>query len=222
MKVRRTMCLGSVATLALTGCSTSYTPRPSPRVAVGMQGGSLTYMREGRAYQGGAFGGDIDDAVRGNAEAESHANAFRAKLIGGFAATIGGVASAVAGGIVYANSDDNGHRDTTAQTAGIALALGGVAAYVTGLVLIATAQPDLWDAINLYNDSVYDPGIPPRPYGPYAPQPGGPYAPGVVPPYGGSAPPPMQPYGAPPGANAPIAPPKNESPPPASSAPMFR
>jgi hypothetical protein len=222
--------MGVVSVAVLCGCSTSYAPRPGPRVAVAMQGGSLTYLREGKAYHGGAFGGDIDDAVRGNALAEAHANAYRAKMIGGFAATMGGIASAVAGAVIYGNSENgSGQRDTAAQTAGITLGLGGIAAYVTGLVLMATAQPDLWDAINLYNDSVYDPGIPPRPYGPYAPPPGGPHAPAGLPPYGGSAQPPAQPYApspgvAPPGANAPVAPSQGDpnAPAPPSSNPIFR
>ena len=201
MKLRRTMCLVSVTALALTGCSTSYVPRPSPRVALAMQDGSMTYLRDGRAYPGGGFGGDLDEAVAGNPEALSHAKAYRAQMIGGFAATMGGLASMIAGGLVYSNSEDaSGRRDPTEQTVGITLGIGGLAAYVTGLVLLTTAQPHLWDAINIYNDSVYDPGVQPRPYGPSAPPPGSPTAPAPQPP-GVTAP-----GTAPPGANVPAAP----------------
>jgi hypothetical protein len=179
VKSRRRMCCVWVSTVVLTGCSTSYAPRPSPRVAVVMQGGTPGYMREGRFYEGGGFGGDIDEAVRGNPEAESHAKAYRAGMIGGFAATMAGVASTIGGGMLYVGNagEDASERDTTMQTAGGVLFLGGVAAYITGLVLFANAQPHLWDAINIYNDGVYDPGAPPRPYGPYGPQPPPAYGP---------------------------------------------
>jgi hypothetical protein len=138
-----------------------------------MQGGTPAYLREGRVYEGGGFGGDIDEAVRGNPEAEAHARAYRAGMIGGFAATMAGVASTIGGGMLYfANSgDDATQRDTTAQAAGGVLFLGGIAAYITSTVLFANAQPHLWDAINIYNDGVYDPGVPARLYHPYAPPP---------------------------------------------------
>lgn len=182
-----------VSTLALSGCSTSYAPRPSPRVAIVMHGGTPGYVREGRVYPGGGFGGDIDGAVRGNPEAESHARAYRASMIGGFAATLAGVASTIGGGMLYFDNagEPENERNKTAEAAGAVLALSGIAAYVTGLVLFANAQPHLWDAINIHNDGVYDPGLPPRPYGPYAPPPYGPNAPaGWAPaPYVPSAPP---------------------------------
>lgn len=218
MKYLRTTCAVFAGALAVSGCSTSYAPRPSPRVAVVMQGGTPGYAREGKVYPGGGFGGDIDEAVRGNPEAEAHANAYRANMIGGFAATLAGVASFVGGGMLYfANSDETDRdRDATAQAAGGVLAIGGVAAYVTGLVLITTAQPHLWDAINLYNDGVYDPGVPPRPYGPYAAPPYGPMAPPGAAPYGTHLPavPPV--YGP---SGPAVAPPFPGGPAPSSSGP---
>jgi hypothetical protein len=188
--------------LVVSGCSTSYVPRPSPRVAIVMQGGTPAYMREGRVYEGGGFGGDIDEAVRGNPEAESHAKAYRTGMIGGFAATMAGVASTIGGGMLYVGNSggDPSERDATMQTAGGVLFLGGIAAYIAGLVLFANAQPHLWDAINVYNDGVYDPGVPPRPYGPYGLQPPPAYGPNAP-----AAPPPTPPNA--PGPAAPIAPP---------------
>jgi hypothetical protein len=144
-----------------------------------MQASTPAYARDGRIYEGGGFGGDLDEAVRGNPQAESHARAYRAGMIGGFAATMAGVASAIGGGMLYVSNSggDASERDPTLQTAGGVLFLGGIAAYVTGLVLLANAQPHLWDAINIYNDGVYDPGVAPRPYGPYGPEPPPPYGP---------------------------------------------
>jgi len=169
-----------------------------------MHGGTPGYAREGRVYPGGGFGGDIDDAVRGNPEAESHARAYRAGMIGGFVATLAGVASTIGGGTLYFDSagQPENERNKTAEAMGGVLALSGIAAYVAGVVLFANAQPHLWDAINIHNDSVYDPGLPPRPYGPYAPTPYGPNAPGWAP-YGPNAPGAPTPYGP----SAPAAPP---------------
>jgi hypothetical protein len=202
MNLRRTICALCGSTLALAGCSTTYVPRPGPRVAVVIQEGRPGFLREGKFYSGGGlFGGDIDEAVRGNPEAESHANAYRAGMIGGFAAVMAGLASTIGGGILFfGNSRGDDNRDPTAQAAGGVLLLGGLAAYVTGAILQSNAQPHLWDAINIYNDGVYDPGAPPRPYGPYAP-----------PPVWQNAPP--APSSS--GTNPPL-------PPPAATAPTFR
>ena len=152
-----------------------------------MKGGTPTYVREGRVYEGGPFGGDLDEAVRGNPEAEAHAKAFQNGMMGGFLSVMAGVASTVGGTTLYlANSNaPSNERDATAQTAGAVLVVGGLVSYVVGLTLLTIAQPHQWDAINIYNDGVSDGGRPP-PHGPYAPPPPGPYAP--PPPQGSNGP----------------------------------
>ena len=180
MKLRTAIGSVSICAFAASGCSTSYVPRPSPRVAVVMKGGTPRYMRDGQLYEGGGFGGDLDKAVRGNPEAEAHAHAYQDGMLAGFLTTLGGAASMGAGaGILLADSsraaDD---RSSTAQTAALVLMTGGLAASIVGAVLFNNAQPHLWDAINIYNDGVYDPMMLPRP----------PAAPYAVPP--GPAPPP--------------------------------
>lgn len=186
------------------GCSSSYMPRPGPRVAMIQQSGNPAYVREGKVYDGGLFGGEIVEAVRGNPEAEEHAHAYKNGMIGGFVATLAGAVSMVAGGTLFtvgtASSDFNGGHNSTQQTAGGLLFLGGIGAYVAGLVLMLNAQPRMWDAINVYND-----GVPmgPLPYG-YPPPGSYPY-------------PPPPPGSWPPAAPAPAA---TTAPPPASSAPV--
>ncbi len=188
MKLHRVV--GSVLVCALaTGCATTYVPRPSSRVQVIMKGGTPAYMRDGRVYEGGIFGGDLDEAVRGNSEAESHAKAYQNQLLSGFLATLGGGASMVAGVTLYANGRSQSSMDTTQQNVGAALLIGGLAAYITGLVLLTTAQPHQWDAINIYNDGV--PDGPRPPYGVYpAYAPPGPVPP---PPASSAVPPPVTP-----------------------------
>ena len=177
------------------GCSSSYVPRPGPRVAVIQQGGNPAFVRDGRVYEAGFFGGGIVEAVQGNPEAEAHAHAFKNGMIGGFLATLAGAVSAVSGVTLFAvgsTSDGaGGPRNATQQDAGGLLLAGGLGAYIAGLVIMLNAQPHLWDAINVYND-----GVPmgPVPYG-YPP-------PGAYPyPAPGSWQPPLTPPPAPaPGA----------------------
>ncbi len=169
MNFRREICVIGVSTFALSGCSTNYAPRPNPRVAVVMQGGTPVYIREGRVFPGGGFGGDLREAVHGNAEAESYARAYRTNMVAGVTTTLAGVASALGGGILYVASSSQPEldRNATAETIGGTLALSGVAAFATGMVLMLNAQPHLWDAVNAYNDSV-EIGAPPRAYVPSA------------------------------------------------------
>jgi hypothetical protein len=177
------------------GCSSSYMPRPGPRVAMIQQNGNPAYVRDGRVYEGGVFGGDIVEAVRGNPEAEEHARAYKNGMIGGFVATLGGGVSLVSGTTLLAigsASNSYGSDRDTYRTAGGLLLAGGIAAYITGLVLMLNAQPKMWDAINVYNDGI---GAGPVPYG--YPPPGYVYPP--LPP--SSTPPTPAPSAAPPPAS---------------------
>jgi hypothetical protein len=171
-----------------------------------MKGGTPGYLRDGRVYEGGIFGGDLEEAVRGNPEAEEHARSFHNGMLGGFLSTIAGGAGMVGGLLLVASgSNSNGPDDTTKQTIGGSIAVGGLAAYVLGLVLITTAQPHMFDAINIYNDGVDARYAPPA----YAPVP---YAPG---PYGPPRPYPPPPPVLPPGPGAQPLPPPAAPPAPA-------
>src|SRR5262245_35096536 len=101
LNLRRAISAVGVSTFALSGCSTSYAPKPHPRVALVMQGGTPVYIREGRVYPGGGFGGDLREAVQGNAEAEAHAKTYRTHMVVGVTTALAGVASAIGGGILY-------------------------------------------------------------------------------------------------------------------------
>jgi hypothetical protein len=163
---RRAMFAVGLSTFALSGCSTSYAPKPHPRVAVVMQGGTPVYIREGRVFPGGGFGGDLREAVEGNAEAEEHAKSYRTNMVVGVSTALVGIASTVAGSALYIGNSTGpeNERDGTAQAIGGTLAVSGLVAYATGMVLMLNAQPHLWDAINAYNDGV-DNGPSTRAYG---------------------------------------------------------
>src|SRR5690242_2218077 len=129
MKLRRAIgaVLMCTLTLAGTGCSTAYMPRPSQRVQVIMKNGTPAYVREGKVYEGGMFGGDLDEAVRGNPDAESHAKAYQNSMIGGFLATLAGGVSMGGGVVVLATSSlKSGDDRSSQQTLGATLLVGGI------------------------------------------------------------------------------------------------
>ncbi len=155
------------------GCTSSYQPANSPRLAVVMDDGGLTLVREGRSYPVGMFGGDVVDAVRGNPAAEEHAQSYRTQMISGWSFYFGGIGLAVAGTGVWQAGER--HNDIGQAHAGEALTVGGLAALFTGIGFLMNAQPHLWDAVNIYNDAVdarlrYAPWpgplYPPPPYAP--------------------------------------------------------
>jgi hypothetical protein len=146
--------LVSSAVLTLgAGCSTSYMPRTSGRIAVIQRAGTPSYLRDGKTYEGGLFGGELEEAVSGNPEAERHARAFKSGTVGGFVVSIVG-AIGMGAGLAVAGSEaaspDPGNHNQLA----LGLVAGGIAAYVTGLALMFGAQPHMWDAINVYNDGL--------------------------------------------------------------------
>jgi hypothetical protein len=190
-----------IALVAVTGCSSSYQPANSPRIAVGMSGGTQTYFKDGREYPGGFFGGGAIDAVQGNPRAVAEAEKGHGLMIAGFTVSLIGLGGVIAGVAVAPN------QNTSDDTAALALMLGGLGVSIVGAILAANAYPHYYDAIAIYND-----GVPPQPpmyqlqpppmYNPQAPPPG--YNPQAPPPeYNPQAPPP-----------APQAPP--QAPPPAS------
>jgi hypothetical protein len=173
--------------------------------------------------------------VEGNAEAESHAKAYRTGMIAGVTTALAGVVSAVGGGVLYF-SNANGpeaERNGTAEAVGGTLLVGGIAAYITGMVFLLNAQPHLWDAINAYNDGVdhgplrAPPAVMPPAQGAYAPLPGA-YAPLAAGAYAPSVPLGASPHKSklPPsseGSSLPVAPAPSSvpsPPPPATTSPV--
>jgi hypothetical protein len=72
----------------------------------------MAYMRDGKLYEGGVFGAEIEEAVRGNAIAEEHARSSKTASTVGFVlmmAGLGGFTGGAAMGLV-------GSRKTAAFT----------------------------------------------------------------------------------------------------------
>lgn len=194
----------------LTGCgAASYVPRPSPRIQMTSEGGSLVLMKNGRAYPFNMFGGALEEAVQGNPQAETEAKSYKSKMVAGFVLNIlGSVAGGVGAGVLVGN-EVAADPKTELRIASLSLVISGLVFSVIGSSVQGSAQPHVWNAINIYNDGL--PAYPTYPgYPTYPNYPGYPAAPGYTPP--GSTPPGFAP------APAPV--PSAPFPPPAATAPV--
>ncbi len=196
---RRLACsaLALAALPLLSGCgAATYTPRPSPRIQMMTDNGSMVLVKNGRTYPFGMFGGQLEEAVQGNPQAEAEAHAFRTKTTTGFILNmVGSVAGGVGAGVRVANQiSDTPSNGLMAGS--IALVLGGLALSIAGSALQSSAQPHVWNAINIYNDGL--PAYPAYPaYPTYPGYPAAQPAPGFAPRPAPAAPAPA--YGTPPG-----------------------
>ena len=156
MPARATIVIALAAALAA-ACSTAYRPRPGRRLSVVMEGGQLAYQRDGQVYSHGLFGGGLVDAVSGVPAAEEAARTFRARSAVGLLALLGGLTcSFVALEVAFQRSaDEEAERP-------LLLGSGCLLVSLTGAIVVGSAVPSQWDAINLYNDAV-EPVAPPPP-----------------------------------------------------------
>jgi hypothetical protein len=166
---KRGLCVALLVSFAL-GCSSSYVPAASPRVALVMEGGSWAYIRDGKKYPGGLFGGDLDKAVAGNPQAEKYAHQYKAGVVTGFVLSLVGLAGALGGLTVYdtqaAANEPSGQR---VPLTGLIIAGAGLIVDLIGAGIELSAFPHLSDAVNAYNDGLTAPDVPPPP----APSPAG-------------------------------------------------
>jgi len=139
------------------GCSSAYIPRPGPRISVLMDGGTLAYARDGKKYEGGIFGGDLEEAVRGNPQAEEYAREFKNGMTTGFASTMLGVGGILGGLIVTDLQLPPPGSNRSLPATGPVILGAGLVAYFVGLAVMLNAAPHLWDAVNVYNDGVSAP-----------------------------------------------------------------
>jgi hypothetical protein len=152
----RTRALVLVALLAPSslGCASTYVPRPGPHVALVQDGGTISYVRDGQKYEGGIFGGDIEEAVSGSPRAEAYARDYKSGMTTGFVMTLIGSVGLV-GGAAFLGGDEarSSTWDSTATTALIVM-LSGLVVELVGAGIAARAQTHLYDAVNVYNDDV--------------------------------------------------------------------
>jgi hypothetical protein len=143
------------------GCSSSYMPAASPRVALVMDSGTWAYVRDGKKYPGGLFGGDLDKAVAGNPEAEKYARQYKAGTLTGFVMTFMGLAGLIGGLTVYDTQAESEAYGQRIPPTGLIIAGAGLLVELIGAGVEVSAVPHLTDAINAYNDGLTAPAPPP-------------------------------------------------------------
>jgi hypothetical protein len=137
------------------GCSSTYMPRPSPRVSLVMDSGSYAYVRDGKKYEGGLFGGDLDEAVKGNPEAEHYASAYKGGIATGFVLSlVGAVGIGVGAGVAGSELANQPPGSSSVPVTGLVVMGAGLLVSIIGDVVILNAAPHLFDAINAYNDGL--------------------------------------------------------------------
>ena len=156
-----------------TACSSAYIPQPGPRLSVVMDSGSLAYVRDGKTYEGGFLGGDIEEAVSGNPRAEAYAHEYKTGLVTGFAMSMIGIAGML-GGLSLAAADAGRSNDQSVPLTGLLIAGGGAILDLIGLALSVSAVPHLYDAVNAFNDGAPTAARAPAAPTPAAPQPSAP------------------------------------------------
>jgi hypothetical protein len=126
-----------------------------------MEGGKYEYLRDGKKYPGGAFGGDIVGAVHGNPQAEEYAREYKSGVTSGNCLTLAGILTGVAG-LTIAGVDiaENPNRQSISDTTtvGLITAGAGLVVELIGIIIASNARPHLFDAINAFNDGLDSPG----------------------------------------------------------------
>jgi hypothetical protein len=149
MKRRYTAC--SLLLLALTqSCTSGYEPARSPRVAIVMEDGQLTFVKDGEHHHSfWLVGSSALDAVQGDPRAEAEARTARNLEIGGIVFTVGAVGSATGALVSLLSPDEVQHQSTTQ-----ALLVSALACDVVALALLLNSIPRVYDAVNIYNDDL--------------------------------------------------------------------
>jgi hypothetical protein len=179
--------------LAACACNSGYVPRRPGMIAVIIDDGKPTYVRDGRKHAHGIFGGGLVDAVQGNPGAMTAAEEYNGRMKSGFLMTIGGALCST-GALVWATADLVNEDDGNDVPAGLWVSLACLGVMFGGTIYMATAEPYRWDAINIFNDT--NPAAYPPPF--QQPYPIQPPAPGAVPPGASPVPPGASPVPPPP------------------------
>jgi hypothetical protein len=151
------------------GCSSTYMPRPSSRASIVMDEGTMAYVRDGKKYDGGIFGGHIEEAVRGNPQAEDYAHQFKTGMITGFVLSTIGIIGVIVGATLVGVQASQQPNDQSVPVTGLVVMGGGLLVDIIGSSVMLNAQPHLFDAINAYNDGIPAPAAPPTVPAPAAP-----------------------------------------------------
>ena len=136
----------------MAGCTSSYEPARSPRIATLVEGGQPTFVKDGVHFGGPIWATGLVDAVQGNPRAEHHARVGRNLIVGGFVVSMVGLGTEI-GALVAVAKADSAAPDAHSGVA-TALAVSGAVVLIAGSVMMLSGQPHVYDAINIYNDGL--------------------------------------------------------------------
>jgi hypothetical protein len=137
------------------GCSSSYMPAASPRVALVQDSGHWSYLRDGKKYSGGIFGGDLDKAVEGNPQAEEYARQYKTGTAWGVGLVLTALAGVITGlAVEIGDAQHLQPGQTTIPPTGAAIVGGSLVVDIVGALIAANAAPHMADAVNAYNDGL--------------------------------------------------------------------
>jgi hypothetical protein len=160
--------LASTVLLATSACSTAYAPAHTGRVSMTMEGGALRLYKDGKTYRPGPFGGDVDEAFAGNAQAAEEAETYQTNQTTGTILSFAALGLELGGaGLLGANPPTSNGDGSLVPALGLMGA--GIVAEIVGLVFTVSAQPHLLDAINIYNDGLQPGSRTPQPPAPANP-----------------------------------------------------
>jgi hypothetical protein len=123
-----------------------------------LDGGKIAYVKEGRKYDGGFLGGDIEEAVKGDRVAEQYASEYKSGMVTGFALYMLAVAGVIGGAVL--TGAESAQQPQSAPVPGLLVMAGGLVLDLAALGVMLSAQPHLYDAINAYNDGAGQSGAP--------------------------------------------------------------
>jgi hypothetical protein len=136
------MLIAGVLASYAAGCSTTYQPRPDPRVGIVIRHGGAMYLKDGHETPIGVFGGGLLRLVEATPAAEAHASTARTELAVGAPCYVGGVTAVLV--------------SLTLLTGPVGWVVLGVGAAVggTGLGFLGAGVTHAIDAVNIHNDAV--------------------------------------------------------------------
>ncbi|MCA9514065.1 MAG: hypothetical protein KC635_03915 [Myxococcales bacterium] len=157
---RGTATLVAAALLAGAGAcaSTQYTPKPYPYVKMVQRAGTPQLVAgAGEPRAAGPLGGDLSELVADVPLAKDHAEAGEEEAVISLVLAIGGaVVLPVGTTLVLIDSVDNPDGLSPTGALGIGLTAAGAALLVAGLSTALSSQAHYYDAINLYNDAMWE------------------------------------------------------------------
>jgi hypothetical protein len=148
---------GAMALLFLfahAGCAVTgtYEPRPSPHISKLDPGGRI-FARGGRHFEPGLTA-DAEDLVSGNELAVAYARRAHHQMVAGLVLYAAGVATLATSLVLLGQTEDPAHN----TAARVVLPLSLVPLFVS-LGLVFTARGNVEDAVNIYNDGLYESGL---------------------------------------------------------------